>query len=174
MKWVNHIAIGGSIMAVIHAELVPITILGATAPDWMEKVGNALGRRIKHRTVTHYVASWTALLAFSVFFWDYHHIIAAFASGGLSHVLCDALTVSGVPMGWWSDRRFHLFNGQLKTGQIGEYLVAGTVVIASGFAMYMVRAHTSAYMPFFFDWGDYYHRGLIDGYEWKLNRFRFF
>jgi hypothetical protein len=40
---------------------------------------------------------------------------------------------------------------------MGEYWVAGAFVLA-GIG--------------FWDWPDYYHQGLIDGHEWKENRFR--
>jgi acyl-CoA synthetase (AMP-forming)/AMP-acid ligase II len=35
-----------------------------------------------------------------------------------------------VPLGWWSDRRFHLFGGRFRTGQLGEYWFSGAIVLA--------------------------------------------
>ena len=35
MKWVNHVLIAGAVTAVYDVRLVPSTIVGATAPDWM-------------------------------------------------------------------------------------------------------------------------------------------
>ncbi len=172
MKWVNHIAIAGSIAAVWKPELVPVAVLGATAPDWMEWALKTLGQRIKHRTVTHYVANWFLGLLFGLFIWDFHHAVTAFCAGGLLHVLCDALTVQGVPLGWWSDRRFHLFGGRLRTGQMGEYWLAGAVVLACIGVAVMTRHWSGEYSPFFWDYPDYYHQGLIDAHEWKENRFR--
>ncbi len=130
VKWVNHIAIAGATCAVWKPELVPLAVLGSTAPDWLEWVLQAMGRRVRHRTVTHYAASWLFGLGFGVFVWDYHHALTAFAAGGLSHVFCDSLTVQGVPLGWWSDRRFHLFGGRFRTGQSGEYWFSGAIVLA--------------------------------------------
>ena len=52
--------------------------------------------------------------------WDFHYAITAFSAGGFSHVFADSLTLMGVPLGWWSDRRFNLFGGRLRTGQMGE------------------------------------------------------
>ncbi len=175
MKWVNHVAIAGAVTAVWRPELVPIAILGSTAPDWMEWGMQSFGRHIKHRTTTHFVSSWMFGLAFGLFLWDWHHAIAAFCAGGLLHTFCDALTVQGVPLGWWSDRRFHLFGGRLRTGQMGEYWVAGAVVIFC-FSLAMLTRQwghdDGGYTPFFWDWADYYKTGLIDGKEWKENRFR--
>jgi inner membrane protein len=53
---------------------------------------------------------------FSLALWDWHGLVFWFSLGGLLHVLCDALTVTGVPLGPWSDRRFHLFGGRVRTG----------------------------------------------------------
>ena len=173
MKWVNHIAIAGAVTAVWRPELVPLAVLGSTAPDWLEWGLQLARRRVRHRTVTHYVAGWAFGLFFALFAWDWHHALAAFCAGGLSHVIADSLTVQGVPLGWWSDRRFHLFGGRLHTGQMGEYWVAGAFVLACiGFNAATRNFGASEYTPFFWDWPDYYHQGLIDGHEWKENRFR--
>jgi hypothetical protein len=32
----------------------------------------------------------------------------------------------------------------------------------------------NGWYPFFYDWTGLYERGIIDGSEWKANRFRFF
>lgn len=172
MKWVNHVAVAGAVTAVWKPELVPLAILGATAPDWLEWVLKALGQRVGHRTVTHYVILWTIALLFGLFIWDFHRAITAFAAGGLSHVFCDALTISGVPLGWWSDRKFNLFGGRFRTGQPGEYIFSAVfVAVCFGIAVYTKSWH-DVHSPFFYDWADYYQRGLIDGHEWKQNRFR--
>jgi inner membrane protein len=173
MKWINHIAIAGAATAIWRPELVPIAVLGSTAPDWLEWVLKAVGRRARHRTVTHYVAAWLFGLFFGLWLWDYHHVVTAFTAGGLSHVIADALTVQGVPLGWWSDRRFHLFGGRLRTGQMGEYWLAGVFVLACiGISAATRHYGATEYSPFFWDFADYYHQGLIDGHEWREHRFR--
>lgn len=173
MKWCNHVAIAAATTAVWKPELVPVAILGSTAPDWLEWVWQLTGQRIKHRTSTHYVSSWMFGLVFALLIWDWHYALAAFCAGGLAHTFCDALTVQGVPLGWWSDRRFHLFGGRLRTGQIGEYWVAAAVVlICLGVATMTRQWGDSGYSPFFWDWAGYYKSGLIDAKEWKENRFK--
>lgn len=173
MKWINHALIAGSMTAVWRPELVPLAILGSTAPDWLEFGLKALGRYVKHRTSTHIVAYWALGLAFALFAWDWHHAFAAFCGGGLLHCFCDAFTVTGVPLGWWSDRRFHLFGGRLKTGQPGEYWVAGLVMLACvGLSLMTRHWGGGGFSPFFFDWAGYYRDGVIDAKEWKENRFR--
>ena len=173
MKWVNHVAIAGAMTAVWKPELVPVAVLGSTAPDWLEFGLKALGRPVKHRTVTHYVSTWAFGLLFGLIFWDWHFALAAFCAGGLSHVLGDALTVQGVPMGGWSDRRFHLFGGRLHTGQMGEYwLAAAVVLICVGVATATRHWGEGGFSPFFYDWAGFYKSGIIDAKEWKENRFR--
>jgi inner membrane protein len=88
-------------------------------------------------------------------------------------VLGDALTVTGVPLGPWSDRRFYLFGGRVRTGAPLEYAIAGGVVLACTLLSFRMHAQSGFY-PFFFDWAGLYEQGLVDAYEWKQNRFRFF
>jgi len=38
--------------------------------------------------------------------------------------------------------------------------------------MLFVPGWSGEYSPFFWDYPDYYHQGLIDVHEWKENRFR--
>lgn len=176
MKWFNHIAIAAATTAVINAPLVPIAILGATAPDWLERLHKfTTGQRLRHRGPTHYVVMWILGLIAARLLYDYHGIISAFFYGGLTHVIADALTVSGVPFSPLSDRRFHLFGGRLRTGNPGEYLVSGSIIIVCTLITLASRHYADGgFAPFFFDYADYYQRGLIDASEWKANRFRFF
>ncbi len=107
MKWINHLAIAGATTALVAPALVPVALLGSTAPDWLEWVLEKLGgRKVKHRGVTHVVLYWAGGLAFALGLWDFHGILAAFAYGGLTHVLADSLTVSGVPFTGSSRQRY--------------------------------------------------------------------
>ena len=105
---------------------------GSTAPDWLEWVANAIGKRVKHRSVTHYAAGWGIGTLVFALLWDFHNIGLAFFYGGSTHVLADALTVTGVPFAPNSDRRFHLFGGRLRTGGAGEYGIAGGCACVCG------------------------------------------
>jgi hypothetical protein len=79
MKWVNHLAIAGATTALVAPALVPVALLGSTAPDWLEWVLKATGNPVRHRTVTHYLLGWALLLAFALGLWDFHGMVAAFA-----------------------------------------------------------------------------------------------
>lgn len=170
MKWLNHTLIAGALCAVISPPHVAVCIARATAPDWFEyilKIGN---RHIKHRGPTHVFTHWLiAAIAFT-FVWDHHGIGMAFAWGGVSHILTDAMTVSGVPFSPYSDRRFHLFGGRFRTGDPVEYAISGAVLIACIGLNQITGGQGVA--PFFYDWSGMYERGLIDALEWETNRFR--
>lgn len=174
MKWVNHIAIAASATAVWRPELIPVAVAGSIAPDWMESVPALVGgRKPAHRTVTHIVAYWVLALGFSVLVWDFHGMVAAFALGGLSHVLCDSLTVMGVPLVWWSPQRSTFFGAPFKTGKPGEYIFTAAIVAAClGLSLLTRSWGGGEFAPFFYDYADLYKRGVIDAQEWKENRFR--
>jgi inner membrane protein len=174
MKWVNHMLIAGAIAVPFNPAGAVTAVIGATAPDWLEYVLKVLGvRGIKHRGVTHYFVYWV-IGVFATFFIDWHGLIFWFAFGGMSHILCDALTVSGVPFGPWSDSRFHLFGGRIRTGQPTEYFVALFVVVVVAFFMHLHNPTQMGFIPFFYDWYSYYEEGLIDASELKRNRLNFF
>jgi inner membrane protein len=89
-------------------------------------------------------------------------------------VLGDALTVTGVPWGPCSDRRFHLFGGRVRTGAPWEYAIAGGVVLACAVLSGGIHTQAAGFSPFFYDGAGLYQQGIVDTYEWKQNRFRFF
>jgi inner membrane protein len=69
----------------------------------------------------------------------------------------------------FSDRRFHLFDGRLRTGASDEYIVAGSVVIACFAIAIIIKPANggSGWYPFFYDWQSKYEDGMIDNREWK-------
>jgi inner membrane protein len=170
MKWLNHSLIAGSVCAVVSPPLVAAAVAGSTAPDWMEHLIKLTGIHIKHRSTTHIFTHWfLAALAFT-FLWDYQGIGAAFFWGGISHILTDAMTVTGVPFSPYSDRRFHLFGGRFRTGEPLEYAIAAVVV---AMCMLVMNINPSeGFAPFFYDWKGMYEQGVIDAHEWKTNRFK--
>lgn len=178
MKWVNHALIGGGLCFVFNPSAVPFAIAGSTAPDWLENLSPMLSKKkikVNHREETHYLAYWALAVAFFLFVWDWQGWGFWFAVGGLTHVLADSCTVTGVRLGWWSKRRFHLFGGLLKlrTGGKGEYAYSTAFfLLCITFALTVSPAQKS-FFPFFYNWGNHYERGVIDAYEWKKNRFRF-
>lgn len=166
-------AIAGATCAVAAPPLVPLAILGSTAPDWMEWIAMVGGRPVPHRGPTHWLSAWALVLAFFALLWDYHGLGAAFAWGGLTHVLADSLTVTGVPFSPLSDRRFHLAGGRLRTAGTGEYFVAWGLVMACWLAAGQLRT-PEGYIPFFPDWAARYEAGTATAKEWRDNRFRYF
>ncbi|MEE1982229.1 metal-dependent hydrolase [Shewanella xiamenensis] len=170
MKWINHTLIAGSICAVISPIHVAPAVIGATAPDWMEWVVKLTGRHIKHRGVTHILTHWLIAALAATFLFDYQGMLTAFAWGGFSHIITDAMTVTGVPFSPYSDRRFHLFGGRFRTGDPVEYAISFAVVVLC--ILFIKLLGDSGFIPFFYDWAGFYDKGIIDAYEWKQNRFR--
>lgn len=77
-----------------------------------------------------------------------------------------------MPLGWWSDRRVHLFGGRIRTGSSAEFVIVALAVALAAVLTWNLRADRG-FIPFFYDWGALYERGIIDGSEWRTNRFRF-
>lgn len=174
MKWINHMLIGGSLAIAFNPIMLPIALAGSTAPDWLESLAHKFKYPLKHRAQTHYLVIWVTACLCTFFIIDFHGIFFWFAVGGLSHILADSLTVMGIPVGWWSEKRFHLFGGRLRTGEKEEYFVSGGVMLVALLIGYGSGHLTSnTFFPFFYQWHELYQNGIIDGYEWKQNRFRF-
>lgn len=174
MRWGAHIAIGIGLGAAIQPLAIPAAVLGATAPDWLEWLFALSGRAVKHRTVTHVTIYWIfAVILLLILPKDGFLLhLFGFAVGGLSHVLADACTVSGVPFFPWSTRRFHLFGGRLRTGQPAEVIFSALVLVCGVvIALLVHRGDGSGYLPFFPDYAEKYQRGVIDALEWKQHRF---
>lgn len=178
MRWAAHIAVGAGLAAAVNPLTIPAAVIGATAPDWLEWVCRAVGQPVRHRTVTHVLLYWLlgciALLLLDLGPFDAHAL--GFFVGGLSHVLADSCTVSGVPALPWSTRRFHLLGGKLRTGGSGE-LVLAAGVLAAGIAISFYTGSVSkigGYIPFFPDYHDKYTRGIVDAREWRDHRFTIF
>jgi inner membrane protein len=172
MRWISHIAIAASVCAVFNPGAVPAAVLGSTCPDWSEWVlRRVTGRNVRHRGATHWLSTWLLLALFAAFLWDVRGWLFWFAVGNVVHWFCDALTLSGAPVGWWSDRRVTLFGGRVKTGGLSEAVVTLAIVALCAVAIYARRDAGGGFIPFFLHYGDLYQRGVIDGQEWRAHRF---
>lgn len=169
MRWVSHIAIAASVCAVFAPYAVPAAVLGSTAPDWLEPVLSVVQRRkVRHRGITHHLTSWLTLAAFALVVWDWRGWVLWFAFGGAIHWVCDALTISGAPLHWWSDRRMTLFGGRVRTGGPSEYVVTGAVVAICAAVIW--AGGSADFLPYFMGWPSLYEAGLIDAAEWRAKR----
>jgi inner membrane protein len=172
VRWISHIAIAGSICAVFNPVAVPAAVLGSTCPDWSEWIlRRVTGRNVRHRGVTHWLSTWALLALFAALVWDVRDLLYWFAMGNVVHWFCDAVTISGAPVGWWSDRRITLFGGRVKTGGLSEAVVTCTLVALCAAAIYARRDVPGSFIPFFYHYGKMYDQGIIDGHEWRTHRF---
>lgn len=173
MRWISHIAIAGAVCAVFNPMAVPAAVLGSTCPDWSEWIAQRLtGRKVKHRGVTHWLSTWVLLAVFAWVVWDWRGWLFWFAIGNVVHWFCDAVTISGAPVGWWSDRRITLFGGRVRTGGVSEAIVTGVIVALCAVAIWS-KHDAGGFIPFFFHYGEFYEKGYIDGHEWRAHRFDF-
>ncbi len=132
MKWYTHLSIAWAVAAPFGG--APGALLGATAPDWLESLGN-----FRHREETHALALWALITGAGLLlflsplpdFLGFH--LFWFGLGGVLHWLGDALTASGVPLTPWSKYRVTLLGGRLRTGQPAEYLIGLGFLLLSFF-----------------------------------------
>ena len=143
-------------------------MLGALAPDLdaerseikstLGLLGSASGVLlslfgIRHRGLTHY--GLTAVLVFiisSLLGWrlGYPDVGLAFGLGYLSHLLADALTLSGVPLLWPLPGNVHLLPRplRLRTGGLAEQILfLGLVVIVLGLLVSLLPPGLSQILP---------------------------
>lgn len=152
---------------------MPIAVAGATAPDWLEFVIRLAGHHCEHRGRTHIASSWIVAMIIGLLpGLNWHWVIFTFCYGGLTHLFCDSLTPSGIPITWWSQSRTHIFGGRFKTGQPGEYIAGFGIAIFC--AVFIGTVDIAGNSPFFRNYPAQYEEGLIDLHEWREHRFEIF
>jgi len=130
LKWVNHKIAGLSVSLLLGFKPLGVVIATASSvvPDTIE-----LGI-FKHRGISH--AWWLYVLIFGatyVLFPVSHAYIFYFVIGVFLHILCDACTYSGVPVGIGDKRRFAL--RLFRTGSAVEYIISAAFLFT---ALYFV------------------------------------
>lgn len=76
---------------------------GCNAPDWLEMPKRVNGIRysvIPHRTITHWLGGWIALLVWLLLNVRNYPVLLplGFTIGAISHIITDARTPMGVPL----------------------------------------------------------------------------
>ncbi|CAH1606250.1 hypothetical protein THF5G08_230017 [Vibrio jasicida] len=79
MKWLNHGLIADAICVVASPPHIPICVVGAITPDWMEFVAKGLGRNIKHRGAARIFTHWLIAALVFTLVWDFQGIGMDFA-----------------------------------------------------------------------------------------------
>ncbi|MCD8491556.1 MAG: metal-dependent hydrolase [Geovibrio sp.] len=110
MKFTSHKAINGSVAVFLGFDLMGIVTmtLGSVLPDIIDKAlsGNSeiVWDRV-HRTLSHWWIIWALILYFShrnsdifVLSMPVFKIVSHLAFGSLLHILCDSMTLGGVPL----------------------------------------------------------------------------
>ncbi len=124
----THILAGVAVALYFKLPIFP-AVLGSVFPDVDLKKGFPKKRTLfnAHRGITHHVAI-PAILMFAAFFFKdvipsvIFKDILSFSLGYTSHLLLDALTPLGVPVGFSYRQRFSF--KLLKSGKLSEIVVA--------------------------------------------------
>lgn len=123
MKWFSHktVGAGAAILGGIPFPGIIVVTVSTVIPDLIE------AGIMKHRGWSHGWWVWTALAALALILYpDYRfYILCAFA-GIILHLVCDALTITGVPAVPFSDAKLAL--RFFRTGSAAEYVAVATFV----------------------------------------------
>ena len=152
MTYKTHIA-GAIALTLILDTQLPLTpkqeillysscVLGALMPDidhptskintynpFASLIGNCIG----HRTITH---SFLGLFIFDLILYmvNLKSLILGFSIGYISHLLLDAMTVSGVPLLYPYKKKFRMM--RLRTNTEHETIVLGLLVVFIGWFIF--------------------------------------
>lgn len=141
MRGSTHTFTGVALAVIMFAPAPPLVLagaaiaggIGALLPDldhpqstisrrvWL--AGATLRMVVSHRGALHsLLAMAAALLLAATVQGDWSQIALSAAVGYCSHIVLDALTVSGVPLFWPKQQRYRLL--RIRTGGVGERLFA--------------------------------------------------
>lgn len=145
MKWITHQTAGVGAALALHLPLegVVAACLGAILPD---KLDQAIAKRSRnpqrtfnqiHRSTTHWFGWWVAILLVACSHLVPPHwqpALLGIGLGGISHVVLDMLTPSGIPLHPFS-RKNKLSFKVCSTGSVGEYVFLGVMLVLLGFLL---------------------------------------
>lgn len=148
MRWITHQT--GAIAAGLSLSLSQVSIIAAIAgsvfPDVMDQCISKFGTTPKtrqkifnriHRGSTHWFGWWIILFLFALTYLPAlaKDVIAGFMLGGISHILLDMLTPSGIPLLPFSHKNKVSLN-LCVTGHLSEY---GFLAFLISLCLYLQR-----------------------------------
>ena len=172
-------AIAATVTIPFNPALLPVSLLGSTAPDWSEWILKFFGIRVKHRGATHYLTVPLTIIIFS-FLFDFKDMIFWFGVGYLTHWIADSLTISGVPLSPWDNNKIHLFGGKLKTGEMTEYLISFGMLLFALLVFNPAQKYFKSsdnpleFNVYYIDYTELYEKKIIDEATYKEKRFKLF
>ena len=164
MTWISHIMVAEGINFVAGLPTATV-IAGATAPDWTE---DWFGIH-DHRGITHWLIPWAIAFIMTFIFphTSYIKYIQGFIFGVFTHLFCDSLTITGIPIGF-SLGQIKLLKGKFKTGKAGEYIFAGCVF----FLLYFFAYSTDIKIMGSNRMKELLNQSIIDKREYKEQRWK--
>ncbi len=164
MTWITHTTFAYFTSSMLG--LSPFAVLGSTAPDWTEDLFGVK----EHRGLTHHITLWfTAFVIVLTLYLATHHPLLyhllSFTYGGLTHLLLDSLTVSGVPLGAYNMRI--RITGLIRTGQLSEWIFLTCLLII------FVPLHQAGGIKLGFSrYKEIYQQGIIDRKEYNERKLK--
>ena len=179
MKWINHCAIAAAITLPFNPAALPISLAGATAPDWFEWILKAVGIKVKHRRQTHYLSNILIALIIAFLLYKISPFFMWFVLAYLSHWICDSLTITGVPISPLSKTNTTLFGGRIRTGEPKEYVLCFSIL---AFVLWVFMPNIEAFIHkkqiefnvYLIDYKELNQLDIIDNKEYLEHRFKFF
>ena len=166
MTWLTHTTFAYLTAQILGLPPAP-AILGSTAPDWGEDL---LGIK-EHRGKTHYITLWSSLFLLTLVLYlgapnglakTLFLNLLTFTLGGLSHLLLDALTVAGVPLGL--NRTRIRIGGLITTGKLSEWIFLGLILLI------LIPVKNSGLTLGLTNYKELLKKGVIDKREYKEHR----
>lgn len=159
MTWASHLTVGYALARVTGMNPIAVGI-GAILPDLVEKVAP---QHLRHRGISHSLALHAVLLTL---FASIPLLREAWIGVIVAHLLCDALSPTGIPVFLEGGRNLVLFGGRLRVGSPME------LALAAGILLLVIVVQPGGGGGFLKrPWGRLYEEGVIDKREYLEHRF---
>lgn len=173
-------AIAAAVTLPFNPSMLPASLLGSTAPDWIEYILKFFGITIQHRGATHYlyIPISIIVLSFLVQIDILSSLLFWFGAGYLTHWIADSMTLSGVPISQFDHHKIHFFGGRLRTGDMMEYVIAFGLLLVSLTlvkpSIDFIDPKIQEFNPYYMNYRDLYNKKIIDEKTMRENRFKLF
>lgn len=162
MIWASHLTVGYALASVTGMNPVAVGI-GAILPDLVEKVP---GTHLRHRGISHSLALHAVILTL---FASIPPLRDAWIGVVVAHLLCDALSPTGIPVFLEGGQNLVLFGGRLRVGSPMELALAAGILLL---ALVVQPGSEGSFLKR--SWGKLYEDKVIDKREYLEHRFWIF
>lgn len=162
MIWASHLTVGYALARVTGMNPVAVGI-GALLPDLVEKMP---GTNLRHRGISHSLALHAVILTLLA---SIPILRDAWIGVVVAHLLCDALSPTGIPVFLEGGQNLVLFSGRLRVGSPMELALAAGILLLA-----LVFQPGSGGSFIRRQWGKLYEERVIDKREYIEHWFSVF